>query len=295
MASTCLFDTKTNLQKLISAPVLSNLLLTNGLRFIVDLRVTIRETRVTSLPQSAFTMFSQALENLHILVIGGSGLVGSHFLREAQNCASVKNITVLSRRDMAFFHDFDKVRVVIEPETLKWCTWIQESKTIDVLFSALGSTRGDAGSITKQKSIDYDLNLMVAQQAKLKGAKVYVLVSCFNNFILSSVFPYFSLKQQVENAMCSLNFDTTVFLRPGPLLGDRTHTIPNHTLRSILSTYIAEITYDTPFSCLVGGAIKAREVAEVAMFMIETSKHLNRIAVVTSAEMLQLERAIESL
>ena len=240
-------------------------------------------------------MPSSTSETLHVLVIGGSGLVGSHFIHEAQNSIMVSKITVISRREALFFKQFDKVNLIIEPEPLLWCKWIQGLGHIDVLFSALGATRGDAGSISAQRAVDYDLNMMVAQQAKLKGAKMCVLVSCFNNPIISRIFKYFALKKQVEEGICSLKFDSTVILRPGPLVGHREHTTPNHTMRSILSTLIAEYTYKTPFSCLVGGSINATEVAAVGMFMIETSKYLKLQRIISSSEMIQLCDALDSI
>jgi uncharacterized protein YbjT (DUF2867 family) len=240
-------------------------------------------------------MASPVFEDLHVLIIGATGLVGTHFLREAQNSILVKKITVLSRRDIPLFHNLDKVHAIIETDTLLWSKWIQDSSQIDVVFSALGTTRGDSGSISEQRTIDYDLNLMVAQQSKLKGAKVFTLVSSFNNAAVSKFFHYFALKQQVEGAITSLLFDATIILRPGPLVGDRSSINSQYTLRSFLSSLVATYTYNTPLSCLVGGTIKAEEVAEVAMFMIETSRHLKDVRVVTSREMLQLGDAVRSL
>ena len=46
-----------------------------------------------------------------------------------------------------------------------------------IFFSALGTTKASAGSIEKQREIDHDLNLSVAQTAKQNGAKTFVLIS----------------------------------------------------------------------------------------------------------------------
>lgn len=233
--------------------------------------------------------------SLHILVVGATGLVGSHFIKEAQTSGLVGKITVLARRSAPYFQAFDKVHAIIEPDSLLWSKWIQGSEQIDMVFSALGTTVGDAGGMSRQRRVDYDLNLIVAHQCKLKGAKVFVLVSAFNNLLVTKTLPYFALKQQIEDAITFLHYDSTIILRPGPLVGDRSHVKPNKTMRSILSTFVADYTYDTPFSCLVGGTVKAQEVAEAAMFLLETNQQLVSIKVLSSREIFLLSRAIDSL
>lgn len=92
-----------------------------------------------------------------------------------------------------------------------------------IFFSGLGTTRGAAGSVEKQRKIDYDLNLSLAKAAKASGVKVYVLVSS-GSANANSMFAYVKMKGELEDSVKALNFEHTVILRPGLLVGNREET-----------------------------------------------------------------------
>jgi len=89
----------------------------------------------------------------------------------------------------------------------------------------LGTTRGQAGSVEKQRVIDYDLNLALAKAAQKAGVKVYVLVSTGMANSQSRA-PYLKMKGELEDAVCKLDFDKVVIMRPGLLVGDREDSRP---------------------------------------------------------------------
>ena len=97
------------------------------------------------------------------------------------------------------------------------------SPTPNAFLSALGTTRGQAGSFEAQRKIDYDLNLSLAQAAKESGVKVYVLISSAGVSV-NSPFPYPKMKAELDEAVKGLQFDHTVILKPGLLLGSRQDT-----------------------------------------------------------------------
>lgn len=101
------------------------------------------------------------------------------------------------------------------------------------LFSALGTTRGQAGSFEAQRKIDFDLNLALAKTARESGTLVYVLISS-GGASKSSAFPYMKMKGELEEAVAGLGFPHCVILRPGLLLGKRTETrAPEAVFRSL--------------------------------------------------------------
>ena len=94
-----------------------------------------------------------------------------------------------------------------------------------IFFSALGSTSHNAGGVANQRKIDIDLNVSLAEAAKKSGVKVYVLISTAGADAKSS-FSYPKLKGELEESVKALGFETTIILRPGILVGDRTESRP---------------------------------------------------------------------
>lgn len=112
----------------------------------------------------------------------------------------------------------------VQPETSKWSEAFKgfEPKP-SIFFSALGTTRAQAGSFDNQRKVDYDLNLALAKAAKDSGVQVYVLISSAGTS-KTSLFPYGKMKGELEEAVKSLGFKHTVILRPGLLVGTRQDT-----------------------------------------------------------------------
>lgn len=89
----------------------------------------------------------------------------------------------------------------------------------------MGSTRAQAGSFAEQKKIDYDLNLELAQAAKAAGTTTYVLISTGAASTASS-FGYLKMKGELEEAVKKLDFEHTIILRPGLIVGERNDSRP---------------------------------------------------------------------
>lgn len=115
-----------------------------------------------------------------------------------------------------------KLNATIE-DSAKWATSISSiTPPADIFFSGLGTTRGAAGGFDNQRKIDYDLNLEVAKAAKDAGIKVYVLISS-GGANPNSAFGYPKMKGELEEAVKALDFEKTVILRPGLIVGERDH------------------------------------------------------------------------
>jgi uncharacterized protein YbjT (DUF2867 family) len=101
-------------------------------------------------------------------------------------------------------------------------TWPSSISTItpspNIYFSALGTTARAAGSIAAQRAIDLDLNLAFAKEAQKSGISVCVLISSAGSSA-SARLPYPKMKGELEDAVQTLGFETTVILRPGLIIG----------------------------------------------------------------------------
>ena len=109
----------------------------------------------------------------------------------------------------------------MDPDSKNWASTFQShTPHPEIFFSALGTTRGAAGSLAAQRLIDYDLNLSLASAAKTAGCRVYVLISAAGANSGSYV-PYSKMKGELEDAIAGLGFEKCVFVRPGFLIGKR--------------------------------------------------------------------------
>lgn len=132
---------------------------------------------------------------------------------------AVSSITTISRRPPV--QPSPKLDALLSPDV---STWSNTHSTItpvpEIYFSALGTTKAAAGSVAAQRVINLDLNLSLARAAQNAGTKICVLISSAGSSA-SSMLPYPKMKGELEDAVKELGFETTVILRPGLLVGDR--------------------------------------------------------------------------
>lgn len=151
-------------------------------------------------------------------------MVGAQILSALLSHPSITSVHSLSRRSPA--STSPKLHPLVSSETSQWATQLSSiAPPPSIFFSALGTTRGAAGSFEAQRKIDYDLNLALAQAAKASGVKVYVLISTANA-TTNSHFGYTKMKGELEEAVKALDFEHTVILRPGLLVGERQESRP---------------------------------------------------------------------
>lgn len=114
----------------------------------------------------------------------------------------------------------------MEKDTEKWPAYIRSLSTAPAIyFSALATTRGNAGSFEKQYKLEHDFNLELAKAAKEKGVKTYVLISAASANPKSS-FAYVRMKGEIEEAIKAMDFEHTIIVRPGLIAGNRQESRP---------------------------------------------------------------------
>jgi uncharacterized protein YbjT (DUF2867 family) len=155
------------------------------------------------------------------LVIGSTGLVGGHLLRTALADPRFQTVRSFARRPLGLEHPKLQAHVVNfrEPETFA------PLLTGDVLFSALGTTRKQAGSKQAQFEVDYTFQLQVAQAAARNGVGTYLLISSSGADADSRLF-YPRIKGELERDVRLLGFSRVRILRPGILEGARERKRP---------------------------------------------------------------------
>jgi len=149
-------------------------------------------------------------------------------------------------------------------DTSAWSTQLESLNPPPQIFiSALGTTRGQAGSVEKQRVIDYDLNLSLAKAAQKAGVKVYVLVST-GMADSSSRAPYLKMKGELEDAVSKLDFEKVVILRPGLLLGHREDSRPPEYAFRMIALGLSKISKSYFFDTWVNPADEVGKAAVAA-------------------------------
>jgi uncharacterized protein YbjT (DUF2867 family) len=151
------------------------------------------------------------------LIVGSTGLVGSHLLQNLFNDATYSEITALVRRT-PLLKNHRKLKEVIT-------NFSNIDKTLSTItandvFCCLGTTIKKAGSQVAFRKVDYSLVVDVAKVMRKQGAEQFVVISAMGANSSSKVF-YNRIKGDMEEALKGLGYPCLRIIRPSLLLGQR--------------------------------------------------------------------------
>lgn len=195
------------------------------------------------------------------LVIGATGLVGSHCLRGVLDSGLYGEVTVFGRRKAPMVHSRLKQVVVDFDELPQALADIQ----VDDVFCCIGTTMKKAGNESAFRKVDLEYPLLVAKETRARGASHFLVVSAIGADHQSFFF-YNRVKGELEKALERLDFPYLSIFRPSLLLGERDET---RTLESLSGQLLgwASPLMKGPFS-----RIKPIAAEKVARAMLEEAK-----------------------
>ncbi len=150
------------------------------------------------------------------LIIGSTGLVGSHLLHHLLQSSMYESVRSLVRRPTGQVHP-KLAEFVVD------FTDLEASRDIikaDDVFCAIGTTIRNAGSQEAFHRVDFDYAVNTAGIALRNGAGRFFLVSSVGANASSTVF-YSRVKGEVEQTIGRMPYQSVSVFRPSFILGDR--------------------------------------------------------------------------
>lgn len=195
------------------------------------------------------------------LIIGSTGLVGSHCLDLLLQDGEYSEVLALTRSKLSISHPKLTNEIVDFDNPSTW----EKFTTTDVLFSAMGTTIVKAGSQVQFRKVDFEYPLAIATKCKENGAHTHVLISALGADSRSSIF-YNKVKGELENAIASLEFKKNIIVRPSLLLGERKE--------NRLGEKLAQQAFNLFGNLMVGPLARYKGVpaSQVAKAMVESAK-----------------------
>lgn len=150
------------------------------------------------------------------LIIGASGLVGRALVDQLVACEHIGKVIPLTRRPLTH-SSFKVFNQVVDFDHLENYS---DFFKVDMLFSCLGTTVKQAGSISAQRKVDLAYQLKAAKIAVENDVGHYLLVSS-SGANAQSKSAYFKMKGELEVQVQSLAFKRISIIQPSLLVGTR--------------------------------------------------------------------------
>ena len=208
------------------------------------------------------------MKKLDAIVIGATGATGQELVRLLLNDSNYKNITVFVRKKLSLKSE----KLTVHKIDFSKLNDIKYLVVGDVLFSALGTTKKEAGDKNKQYLVDFTYQFEFAKMASENGVKNYSLVSSVGADEKSFFF-YPKIKGKLEEAVKSLSFKKIQIFKPPSLIRQ------TKLIRKGEKTSISILNKINRWGLLK--SLKPIHVSDLAKKMIAESKlkQLNKISV----------------
>jgi len=152
---------------------------------------------------------------MKLLLVGASGLVGSHVLKLALADPRVERVVAPGRKALPEHPKLEAPVCDFENLTGDEPFWQG-----DAVICTLGTTIKVAGSQAAFERVDHHYPLTVARFMQRRGAQVFALNSALGADA-NSMFFYNRVKGKLEQDLSAIGFRSLYFVRPGLIGGER--------------------------------------------------------------------------
>lgn len=176
------------------------------------------------------------MSGFKILLLGGTGLIGKEVLKSIPLFPEIEKVVVWARTSNLQVQESS-----IEFQSVTWEDFssgkVAFPESIDAVICCLGTTINQAGSQEKFKEIDFEYPLLVAQKAKEKDVKAFLIVTAMGANENSKIF-YNRVKGGIERELTAIGFPYLGIFRPSILIGERANVRIGEKIGEILGYLI---------------------------------------------------------
>lgn len=149
------------------------------------------------------------------IILGASGLVGSHLLNMLLNDEGYDKVVAYARKVLDVEHPKLEIR---QRDLLEESAF--EDAECDDLYCCIGTTQAKTPDLTEYRKIDFGIPVNAARSALKLGMQRCMVISSMDADAESKTF-YLKIKGQMEDALKKMQIPELHILRPSLLLGDR--------------------------------------------------------------------------
>lgn len=176
------------------------------------------------------------------LLLGATGLVGRHLLRQLLDDHRYTQVTCLLRKPIPGImykdHEDKCEPIVVDFEQLED---YQGYFGVDHVYVCLGTTIKQAGSKSAFRKVDFEYVHVAAQLARAQRAKGFVWISSVGASAKSGNF-YLRVKGELEDAIINMSgLEHAATVRPSFLLGHRSESRPGENVGIMLANLFAPV------------------------------------------------------
>ena len=150
------------------------------------------------------------------IILGATGLTGSHLLNLLLNDSDYDTIKVFTRKKLSMAHPKLEEHVV---DLLKISDYTTEFRA-DVVFCCIGTTKAKTPDKDLYRAIDYGIPVEAAKLAKQNAIDHFIVISALGAKAESKVL-YSKLKGEMERDVLAQKIEQTHFLQPSLIVGNR--------------------------------------------------------------------------
>ena len=213
------------------------------------------------------------------IILGATGLTGSHLLELLLNDSDYDAVKVFTRKKLSIAHPKLEEHII---DLLKLSDYATQF-TADVVFCCIGTTKAKTPNKDIYRAIDYGIPVEAAKLAKQNNIDHFIVISALGAKAQSKVL-YSKLKGEMERDVLAQQIEHTHLLQPSLIVGNRNEK----RIGEDLSKHIMKL-----FGFLIPARYKMIEAKTIAKAMAQIARKPLKEQIIPSDEIKLIAKKYE--